>query len=444
MIRCLLLAASFLVLSNAGSVRLQAALTELSTEDQRYLNRLFSDTWNYIDHFVNEDTGFPYDSHQRTPSTSLTNIGFYMASCAVAAKSGLISEEAALNKLRKVLKGLDRVEKWRGFPVTWVDARNLQTIDRQFSTVDHLGNLSASLILVRNVFPELKKHVDEILSPMNWRVLYEPRNHFYKGGYRLDLKDFDIEQSWGEWYYNFLGADTRLGSFIGVAKKEVPLEHWKALNRDKERKYGREYYVPGWQGGGLFMQFISGLFLDERDTVLGRSAADFAYAQIIHAGRIGSPVWGWSAAVAPGGKYLGWGAIRDEVSTPHASAMAISYYPRRTVANLRNFERLGARPPFIEDGKYLQFGFRDSIDWKSGRVSEGYLLLDQTMLFLSLANFLHGGVVWKHFRRDPVARNGLETIPEYADRHSDYLAIYSRRDNSISLDKKEAAGAEAR
>lgn len=55
-------------------------------------------------------------------------------------------------------------------------------------------------------------------------------------------------------------------------------------------------------------------------------------------------------------------------------------------------------------------------------------MLDQTMLFLSLANYLHDGVVWRHFAVDPLVRAGLEKLPEYAKKDASALKIYTRRD----------------
>ena len=74
-----------------------------------------------------------------------------------------------------------------------------------------------------------------------------------------------------------------------------------------EKKYGLKYFKPGWQGGGLFMQFICGIFLDETATKLGYSEANFAFAQMLHARKIGyrygvgrlhkiqmAGVWAWA------------------------------------------------------------------------------------------------------------------------------------------------------
>ena len=401
----------------------------LRKSDRRFLNGVYRDTWACLAQFVSPTTGLPYDSSRRAPATSTTNIGFYMAACAVAGRTGLISPAESKTRLEAALTSLEKVPRFLGgFPVTWVHVDTLQSTENQFSTVDHLSNLTASLLVVKGILPDLAGRIDKILTPMNWGDLYDPRRGWYKGGWRLDKKDFDIEQKGWQWYYSFLAADTRFGSVWGIGTGQVPLESWEELNRGRETKYGLSYFVPGWQGGGLFMAFVTGIFLDERQTEIGKSAADFAWAQITHADRMSSPVWGWSASESPDGKsYLGWGAISDNVVTPHASGLAAIYYPRHAVANLRQLEKRRVRAPF-KGGERSRCGFRDSFDWRANRVSETYLCLDQAMMFLSLANVLHDGVVWKAVGVDPHVQRARREISTYTTLNDTSASLYAERD----------------
>ena len=404
----------------------------LSKRDRRYLTGVYEDTWRCLDLFVSTTTGFPYDSSRRFPSTSITNIGFYLAAGAVAAETGLIPRAEALLKIERTLASLERVEKYLGaFPVTWVHAETLATTENQFSTVDHLSNLCGGLLVVEGLFPELGPRIDKMMLPMDWGLLYDPERGWYKGGWRRDRRDFDVRQKGWDWYYSFLGADTRLGYFLGAARHQISGDSWAVLNQGKETKYGLSYFTPGWQGGGLFMQMVSGLFLDERDTVLGRSAGDFAWAQVLHGKKIPSPVWGWSASESADGKeYLGWDRILDAVVTPHASALASVYYPATCARNLKELEKRGARAKWRGDGRAVPLGFRDSLNWRTGEVSPHYLCLDQAMLFLSLANRLHDGVVWTAVSRDPLVQRGLAEIPLYAERDPAHRAVYAERDGA--------------
>jgi hypothetical protein len=69
------------------------------------------------------------------------------------------------------------------------------------------------------------------------------------------------------------------------------------------------------------------------------------------------------------------------VVTPHAAFLALRYAPKRTVANLG---RLARDFP----GLYGTWGFRDSVNVQTGRVSDAYLSLDQGMIMAALGNAL--------------------------------------------------------
>lgn len=415
---------------------LPSGAATLRKSDRRYLEGVYRDTWACLAYFVSPTTGLPYDSSRRLPSTSTTNIGFYLAACAVAGRTGLIPPAESKQRLEAALSNLEKIPRFLGgFPVTWVHVDTLQPTENQFSTVDHLSNLTASLLVVKGIMPELAGRIDKILTPMNWGDLYDPVRLWYKGGWRLDKKDFDVQQKGWEWHYSFLAADTRFGNVWGIGTGQVPPESWAALNRGRETKYGFSYFVPGWQGGGLFMQCVTGLFLDERETALGKSAADFAWAQMAHADRISAPVWGWSASESPDGKnYLGWGAISDDVVTPHASALAALYYPRRAADNLRQLEKRRVRAASPGD-KRFPFGFRDSFNWRTNRVSETYLCLDQSLMFLSLANVLHDGVLWKAVAVDPHIQRARREILDYTTLNDTFFPLYAERD-ALPVDPK--------
>ena len=174
------------------------------------------------------------------------------------------------------------------------------------------------------------------------------------------------------------------------------------------KKDGETFYVTEQQDGGLSTQYLPGLFLDERETEIGRSQKNIARAQMKHAKKVGAPVWGWSPAEAPNGRYLVEGELRDEIVAPYASMLAAIFFPKQSYQNLKKLEELGARPAAEEAGQ--AFGFLDTINWETGTAAKNYLTPNQGMAFLSLANLLYDGIVWKSFAEDPVVKQGLEIL----------------------------------
>ncbi|MEW5693851.1 MAG: glucoamylase family protein, partial [Candidatus Hydrogenedentota bacterium] len=396
--------------------------------DREYLATLCKETWNGISFYVTE-SGLPIDNSLSLDAyTSVTNIGLYLASVASASDMKYITRENAINRISKVFDCIEQFQKWNGFPHSWNHTRTFKIHDEAFvSTVD-LGNYYAGLLVARGEFPELYDRITRHINEMRWESLFDNKKNALYGGYNTKKNEY------GNWYYEYLASDSLLALFFVTALGIVPSDYWDNLKRGREKKYGVEYYLPSWTSGGLFMQYLPGIFLDEWGTNIGKSAVNFAYAQMIHAEVIGYDVWGWSASVDPDGGYLGWGGIKDEVITPHAAILPVRFFPKECIENLKNLEALGIRKSVVNEGKIRRFGFRDAVNMTSGKVSEDFLCLDQMMIFLSLVNFLDDKYVIKTFKKDPISQNGYKRINELnpsmdeIKEFEQYLTDLSRQD----------------
>jgi hypothetical protein len=390
-----------------------AAEKSLSDKDQAYLHQLYRDTWGGLDYFTHPISGFPLDVNSGKTATSISNIGLYMAATAIAGQTHLLNEKAAYARLDRVFSSLEKVKKWRGFPITWVRVDDgSPAYGPKFSYADHNGNLICSLLVVAGAYPKrYAARVKKFIKPMQFQITYDPKVKMIKGGFDLSRQDFDVKQPWGNWYYNLLASDTRHFGLLGMALEKIPHAYWLNLTRhtrftdplDQEMishlKSEQRYFWPGMEGGGLFMQYLPAIFLDEKALPMGNSARTMAAAQIAMARADGTyPVWGISASESPDGKgYLGWGALKKNVITPHASMLAIEDFPQETLANLRVLDKNGMRPAIVQQGKKFSWGFTDAYDVRTQRCSAHYLALDQGMAFLSLANFMFKGIVRRNF-----------------------------------------------
>ncbi len=52
------------------------------------------------------------------------------------------------------------------------------------------------------------------------------------------------------------------------------------------------------------------------------------------------------------------------------------------------------------------------MDPRTGAVAPAYLILDQAMLFVALANHLESGVVQRRFASDPIAARALSILAD--------------------------------
>jgi hypothetical protein len=76
--------------------------------------------------------------------------------------------------------------------------------------------------------------------------------------------------------------------------------------------------------------------------------------------------------------------------TPHAAFLALRFAPSAAVADI---QRLAGNFP----GLYGKWGFRDSVNVMTKRVSDSYLSLDQGMIMAALGNVLGHDVLRRAF-----------------------------------------------
>ncbi|MBI1871674.1 MAG: hypothetical protein HYS07_10875 [Chlamydiae bacterium] len=414
----------FCSLSNSCFPVSKEKVNEISKEDQAYLRELLRETWDSISDLVDDKSGIPFDNSTRQNYTSMSNIGLYLASACAAQRLGYIDEIKALEYISKCITFIEQLEKWHGFPISWVQVYHPFTTDKIVSPIDS-GYLAAGLLIARQTFPSLASRISDLINSMDWSFFYDPSTQTLTGGFDL-RENKTLRFSYGD-----LGTDARMAFFLAVARGAAPPEFWDALKRGVEERYSIQYLGPGWKAGGLFLEAMTGLFLDEKATLMGKSVANLAYAQMIHAVKKKYAVWGWSACAGPQGSYLGSGKLIDDVVAPYASVLAIHYYPEQVIHNLKTFEKFNLRKPYQSNEGSKNFGFRDAVDLSSGKVVQRYLVIDQEMIFLSLCNFLEKGLIWNLFEKDPRVQKGLSLIKDYHEILNGQLKdVYQKRDFS--------------
>jgi hypothetical protein len=164
----------------------------------------------------------------------------------------------------------------------------------------------------------------------------------------------------------------------------------------------------------MFEALMPTLVLDETRYApdnLGANARLHAELQRSYAlDLLGYPVWGMSPAMVPGtSRYAEWGVpplgsrgYPPGVVTPHASALALAVTPEAAIANLR---ALADRYDI-----YGEYGFYDAVHPFTGEVAYSYLALDQSMIFVAVANHLTGGRIQQWFAADPIVEAALPVL----------------------------------
>ena len=248
--------------------------------------------------------------------------------------------------------------------------------------------------------------------------LYDPKRHLLSIGYNLESHVRDPG------YYDLLASECRLASFVGVARGQLPLEHWFHLGR-RLAPGGGAPVLASWSGS-MFEYLMPMLVMPSYDgTLLHETCRESVRRQIRYARRAGIP-WGISESgynqvdahriyqYRPFGiPTLGMkrGLADDLVMAPYAAAMALMVAPRPAARNLR---RLAA------DGAIGRFGLYEAIDHTPARVPAGepfaivrsWMAHHSGMSLLAFDHLLLGQPMPRRFMADPHLQSCLLLLQE--------------------------------
>lgn len=396
--------------------------------DRDLLMQIARDTWGYFEDIADSQTGLPLDNivifstHAKVNSyTSTTNIGLYLMSMAAGERLGFITREQAVQRIRLVLNTLEKLETWQGQPFNYYETITLHHSDSFVSSVDN-GWLAAGLIVVRQAYyKDIGPQADALFKRLDFSKLYDPKiGQLYLG---YDAK----KGKYSDYHYGLFVTEPRVASYVGIAKGNLPVEHWYKIYRtipaqwdwQRQKPSGTDrfyrghkvfsgYYthegkkfVPSW-GGSLFEFLMPTLVLNERDLSpkgLGLNSKLAVQVHAEYAKKMKYKVWGMSPCSTPedpmgykeyGVPFLGTKGYDDHaVVTPHVSFLALDAEPELAIKNIRKL--------LTYPGIYGGYGFYDSVNVKTGQVSPRYLSLDQGMSLIALANHLKDDCIKKLF-----------------------------------------------
>jgi len=423
-------------------------LVALGEEDRRFLQRLARNTWRYFEAFMGpEDHGLPADNFQETPRprtshrTSPTNIAMGLLATLAAYDLGFIRTDELASRIDAALTTMEGLERFNGHLLNWYDTQSLAPLPPAYvSTVDS-GNLAAALMTLAEGLRQASRQPPPLAEPatdlsprlldlagraarfadgMDFRFLFDPQRRILAIGYRL--ADAEGPGRLDASYYDLLASESRLTSFIGIAKGDLPETHWFHLGRLITGVDGMptllswsatlfEYLMPL-----LVMKSYPETLLDQTCRMAVRRQVEYARGRAVPWGISESAHnivdrhdnYQYKAFGIPGlGLKRGLG---DElVVAPYATALAVGLAPTEAARNLRRLAGEGL------EGAY---GYYEAIDYthrkteepenagrKVGRprgtVVRTFMAHHQGMTLVSLANVLLGDPMVKRFHADP-------------------------------------------
>ncbi|BDD87851.1 cyclic beta 1-2 glucan synthetase [Desulfofustis limnaeus] len=262
---------------------------------------------------------------------------------------------------------------------------------------------------------QLIARVRELSDGMDMGFLYDSKRKLFTISYNVSMNRSDDSN------YDLLASEARLGSFLAIARGDVPLEHWFSLSRPYGA-VGRRRVLLSWTGT-MFEYLMPLLFQRSYDNSLLDKAVREAVAVQIAYGRSHSVPWGISESAfadldrektyqykAFGVPILGLKRGLEEklVVAPYATLLALQVAPAEAVENLKRLASLGmlAEYGYFEAMDFSRQAERDPITrrLKRGVIVETYMAHHQGMAFLALTNFLHGNPFPRRFHSEPLVR----------------------------------------
>lgn len=487
--------------STLGTAPLTSA-AEVSVSGPRHLrgtvHRWARDTWASLVAMTDEGTGLTADNvtgplrhPERSGYTSPTNIGGYLWSTVVARELKLISHHECTRRLGQTLHTLSRMDYHdpSGQFFNWYDEKTAEKLTQWpvdqsvvnpfLSSVDN-GWLAAALIVVSNADPAVARTARHLLNRMNFAAYYDadaaPAKGagLLRGGFWLADPPKDAVRGnylgtgpdvyYTEFHYDTTVSETRIASYIGIARGQIPARHYFATNRTfpstcdwnwqeqqpvgVTRTYlGTDVYegaytyrgmhlVPGW-GGSMFEALMPNVFVPEEHWAPRSWGVNHPLTVRAHRehglddAKYG--FWGFSPASDPGVQngYDTWGVDAIGLnpdgyySDLERTNLELAFGDCRLALNPTPHYGDGVVTPHAlflamhheprqafsnlvkierELGAYGQGGFYDAVAVGSGKIAKRYLSLDQSMILGSIGNVFAGDVIRRHFAVGAIRR----------------------------------------
>ncbi len=273
----------------------------------------------------------------------------------------------------------------------WWGAELLKRFERAGEWLDGTNKEEAL-----DALSDIAATVDTLSAEMDFSILYNSRRKVLSVGYNRDAGRLEPST------YDLLASESRMSSFVAIAKGDVPQDLWFHLGR-RHTVSGGEQVLVSWTGT-MFEYLMPAIWMQHpADTLLERTVRGAVRVQRKQARRYGRP-WGVSESASSGYEYHAFGlpelAMKPvdngaHVISPYSTFLALLAEPRAAVSNLHRMARLGWT------GKY---GYYEAVDYSGGEpeVVKSWMAHHQGMSLLAICNVLCDNVIQRYFHAEPI------------------------------------------
>ncbi len=407
--------------------------TKKRRDDGAIFHSYAKDIWRFFSENVGESTSNLPPDHIRTYGghtveykTSPTNIGLYLLSVLCARDFGFIRTHELVKRLSDSLFSIEKMAKWHGNLYNWYDTRDLSLMPPYFVSSVDSGNFIGCLVALKNGLAEyadddpetihIIRRISDIIDSCDLSYLYNRgRGLFSIGVHALPWKSTQDPSC-----YDYLMSESRILSYLAVARRQVPVSHWSHLSRPLVEKDGR-IGLFSWSGTA-FEYYMPALFMPTHEGSLIFEALKFSHhaqKQKNAHGIYGSSESGYHAFDENGGYlYRAFGApilAKDPnfgselVFSPYSSFLSLCVNTQESLSNLAALRSIGA---------YGEYGFYEAVDFShikhDGRcgIVKSYMSHHMGMSMCALTNAAYGNNLVGRFMKEPICRCAESLLEE--------------------------------
>jgi cyclic beta-1,2-glucan synthetase len=295
----------------------------------------------------------------------------------------------------------------------------------------------SSVAALRKSLQALSQRCRQYAFEMDFSFLMRTERKLLSIGYRVEAHQLD------ESCYDLLASEARLTSLFGIAKGDLPTEHWFRLGRPLV-EIGFRGALMSWSGS-MFEYLMPPLVMKEPQGGILNQTSNLIIKRQIQYGRQKHIPWGISEAAYNArdreltyqytnfgvpGLGLKRGLGQNTVIAPYATVLAAQFMPREAVENLERLREAGAL------GRY---GYHDAVDYTPERVPEGtdhqvvynYMAHHSGMSIVAVANVVFEGRMRDRFHSDPVIEAAELLLQEKAPRDIPVATVRTEADERV-------------
>lgn len=257
----------------------------------------------------------------------------------------------------------------------------------------------------------MKNSVNKLAGEMEFSFLYDEGRGLFTIGYNLE------NDSGGKSYYDLLASESRISSFIAIARGEVPKAHWYKLSRALTYM-GKKKGLVSWSGT-MFEYFMPRLILKNFHNTLWnetynsvlKAQISYCKSRLVPFGISESAYYNFDVnlnyqykAFGVPGVGLKRGLESELVISPYSTIMALMENIPDSMANLQKLISIGM------EGRY---GLYEAIDYTKDRVDKDknfeiikcYMIHHLGMSLLSINNILNNDILQQRFHSIPMFKS---------------------------------------